>query len=226
VLRDVSFTAAAGKVTALVGASGSGKITIMSLLMRLNEIRKGAILLEGEDIRTFRLGDLRKWIAMVMQVVFLFSGDIASNVGLARRLDDGQLTVVTGRTNALSFIRELPGGFREPVMERGSTLSAGQRQLLAFARTLAAEPHILVLDEATANIDTETEKLIQDSLAKLMASRTTLVIAHRLSTIEHADLIIVLHKGKVRESGRHAELLEKSGIYKDLYEMQFAERIR
>ncbi|HBQ63953.1 MAG TPA: ABC transporter ATP-binding protein [Clostridiales bacterium] len=222
VLRDVSFRVEPGQTVALVGATGSGKSTIINLISRYYEIQKGQILLDGVDIRTFRLRDLRRRIAVVMQEVFLFAGDIKSNI----RLNEEDISLETVQeaaslVNADEFIRALPDGYDEEVKERGCTLSAGERQLLSFARALAFDPSILVLDEATATIDTETECIIQNSLKAASRGRTTLVIAHRLSTIREADQIIVIHKGRIRETGRHNELLEQGGIYKNLHDMQF-----
>ncbi len=222
VLRDVSFTVEPGRTVAFVGATGSGKSTIISLIGRFYEIQRGEILLDGVNIREYRLGDLRHRIAVVMQDVFLFSGDIASNIRLNNAdRSDAAVRAAAESVNAAEFIAGLPGGYAEEVKERGATLSSGQRQLLSFARAVVFDPAILVLDEATANIDTETEQVIQQSLAKVSRDRTTLVIAHRLSTIRNADQIIVIHKGRIRETGRHEELLRQGGIYKNLYEMQY-----
>lgn len=224
VLRDVSFTINPGETIAFVGATGAGKSSIISLLCRFYDIQKGQILIDGQDLRTLDKYELRKKIGVVLQDVFLFTGDIKSNIRLNNPdITDQEIRDVAKYVNADQFIINLPNGYDEPVTERGSTLSAGQRQLLAFARTLAFDPAILVLDEATANIDTETEILIQDALKKLIKGRTTLVVAHRLSTIQHADKIIVLHKGKIREMGNHQELLAKEGIYYKLYQLQYKE---
>lgn len=224
VLRDVSFTVNPGETVAFVGATGAGKSSIISLLSRFYDIQKGQILIDGKDIRTIDKYELRRKIGVVLQDVFLFTGDIKSNIRLNNpEISDDEIRQVAAYVNADHFIRKLPQGYDEPVTERGSTLSAGQRQLLAFARTLAFDPAILVLDEATANIDTETELLIQDALKKLIRDRTTLVVAHRLSTIQHADTIIVLHKGQIREMGNHQELLAKEGIYYKLYQLQYKE---
>ena len=222
VLRDVSFTVPAGKTVAIVGATGAGKTSIISLLSRLYEIQKGEILIDGINIRDIRKDELRKLTGAVLQDVFLFSGKLKDNIRLDEEsITDDKVREAARYVNADGFISKLPLGYDTEVMERGATFSAGQRQLLAFARALAFDPKILVLDEATSNIDTETEMLIQDALAKLTRNRTTIVIAHRLSTIQHADKIIVLHKGKVRESGTHQELLAKRGMYYSLYLLQY-----
>ncbi len=222
VLRDVSFKVPAGKTAAIVGATGAGKTSIISLLSRLYEIQKGEILIDGVNIKDIQRDDLRRLIGVVLQDVFLFSGRLKDNIRLNEEsISDEKVREAAMHVNADSFISRLPMGYETEVMERGSTFSAGQRQLLAFARALAFDPTILVLDEATSNIDTETELLIQDALKKLTRNRTTIVIAHRLSTIQHADNIIVLHKGKVRESGTHQELLAKRGMYYSLYLLQY-----
>jgi ATP-binding cassette subfamily B multidrug efflux pump len=222
VLRDVSFHLAPGEKVALVGATGSGKTTIANLLMRFYDPQRGSIRVDGRDLREHDVRALRRRMGLVLQDVFLFSGTIESNL----RLADGDLghdSVVRAAhdVNAHTFIERLPGGFEAEVRERGATLSVGQKQLLAFARTLAADPDVLVLDEATANVDTHTEALIQDALHRLMQGRTSLVIAHRLSTIQDVDRIIVLHHGRIREIGTHAELLEAKGIYYRLYQLQY-----
>ncbi len=222
VLRDVSFRVPAGKTVAIVGATGAGKTSIISLLSRLYEIQKGDILIDGINIRDISKDELRKMTGVVLQDVFLFSGKLKDNIRLSEKsISDEVIKETASYVNADGFISKLPQGYDTEVMERGSTFSSGQRQLLAFARALAFNPTILVLDEATSNIDTETELLIQDALKKLTKNRTTIVIAHRLSTIQHADNIIVLHKGKVRESGNHQELLSKRGMYHSLYLLQY-----
>lgn len=222
VLRDVSFKVPAGRTVAIVGATGAGKTSIISLLTRLYEIQKGEILIDGINIRDISKDDLRRMTGVVLQDVFLFGGKLKDNIRLNEAgISDEKIIEAASYVNADSFIRKLPQGYDTEVMERGATFSSGQRQLLAFARALAFDPAILVLDEATSNIDTETELLIQDALKKLTSNRTTVVIAHRLSTIQHADNIIVLHKGKVRESGTHQELLTKRGMYYSLYLLQY-----
>ena len=221
VLRDVSFVIEPGQKVAFVGATGAGKSSILNLIGRYYDIQKGQILIDGIDIKQYSLESLRAAIGQVQQDVFLFTGDIKSNIRLKHdHITDEQVQAAAEHVNAAHFIEKLPGGYNEPVTERGSTLSAGQRQLLSFARTLAYDPAILVMDEATANIDTETELLIEEALKTLMNGRTTIMVAHRLSTIQHADNIIVMHKGKIRESGTHQELLTQDGIYKKLYELQ------
>jgi len=222
VLRDVSFSIEPGETVAFVGATGAGKTSIISLLSRFYDIQKGQIKIDGVDIKSVKKEDLRRNIGVVLQDVFLFTGDIKSNIRLNNtEIPDERIKEVARYVNAHHFIEKLPGQYEEPVQERGSTLSAGQRQLLAFARALVFDPAILVLDEATSNIDTETELLIQDALQKMIKGRTTIVIAHRLSTIQHADKIIVLHKGRIREMGKHQELLNKKGLYYRLYQLQY-----
>ena len=223
VLKDVSFKINAGETVAFVGSTGSGKSTIINLMGRFYDIQKGEILLDGVDIKNYKLEELRRSIAVVMQDVFLFAGDIKSNIRLNNmQITEKQVIDAAGYVNADTFISRLPGGYSEPVMERGSTLSAGQRQLLSFARAVAFDPPLLVLDEATASIDTENEEIIQESLKKISKNRTTVIIAHRLSTIKTADNIIVIHKGEIKERGSHDELLHNDGIYKKLYEIQFS----
>ncbi len=224
VLRDVSFTVEPGQTIAFVGATGAGKSTIMNLLSRFYDIQKGQILIDGKDIKELSTTELRRNVGLVMQDVFMFSGTIGENI----RLNNPEISMervenVAKHVNAHHFINALSKKYQEPVTERGSTLSAGQRQLIAFARALAFDPAILILDEATANIDTETEMLIQDALPKLLAGRTSLVVAHRLSTIQDADTIILLHKGKVRELGTHQELLSQKGLYYNLFLLQYKE---
>ena len=221
VLRDVSFKIRPGEKVAFVGVTGAGKSSILNLIGRYYDIQKGQILIDGIDIRDIDLKSLRRAIGQVQQDVFVFTGDIKGNIRLLDdTITDAEIRAAAKAVNADRFIEQLPMKYDEPVMERGSTLSAGQRQLLSFARTLAYKPTILVMDEATANIDTETEQLIQSALETLMEGRTTIMVAHRLSTIQHADNIMVMHRGRLRESGSHQELLEKGGIYKKLYELQ------
>lgn len=224
VLRDVSFKINAGETAAFVGATGAGKTSIISLIGRLYDIQKGEILIDGKNIKEIDKYELRSQIGTVLQDVFLFTGDIKSNIRLNEdSIDSETVKRVSSFVNADKFIEKLPKGYDEEVKERGATFSSGQRQLLAFARALAFDPSVLVLDEATSNIDTETEILIQDAINKVIKGRTTIVIAHRLSTIQHSNKIMVLHKGKVREMGTHQELLDKKGMYYDLYQLQYKE---
>lgn len=221
VLRDVSFVIEPGQKVAFVGATGAGKSSILNLIGRYYDIQKGNIYIDGVDIRRLSKRQLRSAIGQMQQDVFIFEGDIEYNIRLHNEditLED--VKAAAEYVNASHFIEKLPGGYQEPVSERGATFSAGERQLLSFARTLAHKPSILVMDEATANIDTETELLIQEALEKLMQGRTTIMVAHRLSTIQYADCIMVMHKGKIREQGTHQELLAQDGIYKKLYELQ------
>lgn len=224
ILKDVSFVIEPGEKVAFVGATGAGKSSILNLIGRYFDIQKGEILIDGVNIKDIDTDVLRGAIGQVQQDVFIFTGDIKSNISLNNEnISLEEIRRAAKIVNADSFIEKLPGGYDEPVTERGSTLSAGQRQLLSFARTLAYNPSILVLDEATANIDTETESLITEALEKLMEGRTTIMVAHRLSTIQHADKIIVMHHGQIEESGTHQELLEQDGIYRKLYELQLVE---
>lgn len=221
ILRDVSFVIEPGQKAAFVGATGAGKSSILNLIGRYYDIQKGEILIDGVNIRAIDTDVLRRAIGQVQQDVFIFTGDIKGNISLNNEdISPEEIRQAAQTVNADPFIQKLPGGYDEPVTERGSTLSAGQRQLLSFARTLAYDPAILVLDEATANIDTETESLITHALERLMEGRTTIMVAHRLSTIQHADKIMVMHKGRIRESGTHQELLRQEGLYKKLYELQ------
>jgi ABC-type multidrug transport system fused ATPase/permease subunit len=222
VLKGVSFRIEPGEKVALVGATGSGKTTTIKLLNRFYDVEKGAIQVGGVDVRDWDLQVLRRHIGVVLQDVFLFSGDIRTNLELGDSAMPMERIERAARVaNAESFICRLPDGFQSPVRERGSNFSGGQRQLLSLARVLVFEPEILVMDEATSSVDTETEALIQDALEKIMRDRTCLVIAHRLSTIRNADRIIVLHHGEVREIGSHAELMERQGIYHRLYQLQY-----
>lgn len=221
VLRDVSFVIEPGQSVAFVGATGAGKSSILNLIGRYYDIQQGHIYIDGVDIRDLSKKQLRSAIGQMQQDVFLFEGTIESNIRLYDKdVSMEEVKEAAEYVNASHFIEKLPQGYQEPVSERGSTFSAGERQLLSFARTLSHKPSILVMDEATANIDTETEMLIQEALEKLMKGRTTIMVAHRLSTIQHADCIMVMHKGKIRERGTHQELLAQNGIYRKLYELQ------
>lgn len=223
VLKDVSFVINPGEKVAFVGATGAGKSSILNLIGRYYDIQKGHIYIDGIDIRQLSKKKLRSAIGQMQQDVFIFEGDVAYNIRLNDdAITDAQVKAAAEYVNASHFIEKLPHGYHEPVTERGATFSAGERQLLSFARTLAHNPSILVMDEATANIDTETEILIQEALEKLMDGRTTIMVAHRLSTIQHADCIMVMHKGRICERGTHRELLEQDGIYRKLYELQIS----
>lgn len=223
VLKDVSFVINPGEKVAFVGATGAGKSSILNLIGRYYDIQKGHIYIDGIDIRQFSKKQLRSAIGQMQQDVFIFEGDVAYNIRLNDNdITDEQVKEAAEYVNASHFVEKLPQGYHEPVTERGATFSAGERQLLSFARTLAHNPSILVMDEATANIDTETEILIQEALEKLMDGRTTIMVAHRLSTIQHADCIMVMHKGRICERGTHRELLEQDGIYRKLYELQIS----
>ena len=223
VLKDVSFVINPGEKVAFVGATGAGKSSILNLIGRYYDIQKGHIYIDGIDIRQLSKKQLRSAIGQMQQDVFIFEGDVAYNIRLNDDdITDAQVKAAAEYVNAAHFIEKLPQGYHEPVTERGATFSAGERQLLSFARTLAHNPSILVMDEATANIDTETEILIQEALEKLMDGRTTIMVAHRLSTIQHADCIMVMHKGRICERGTHRELLEQDGIYRKLYELQIS----
>lgn len=223
ILKDVSFTIEPGEKAAFVGATGAGKSSILNLIGRYFDIQRGEILIDGVNIKDIDTDVLRAAIGQVQQDVFIFTGDVKSNISLKNEdMTLDQVKEAARIVGADAFIEKMPGGYDEPVTERGSTLSAGQRQLLSFARTLAYDPAILVLDEATANIDTETEALITRALERLMAGRTTIMVAHRLSTIQHADKIMVMHQGQIVESGTHQELLRHGGMYKKLYDLQLA----
>ncbi|HEV2965184.1 MAG TPA: ABC transporter ATP-binding protein [Candidatus Angelobacter sp.] len=225
ILRDVSFVIEPGETVAIVGHTGAGKTTIISLLMRFYDIQKGAIRIDGVDIREMDLAELRRRFGVVLQDPFLFSGTIENNIRLGSSwITDEQVEAAAESVNVADFVRGLPQGFREPVLERGSTLSTGQKQLISFARALAHDPKILVLDEATSSVDTETELRVRDALTHLVEGRTSVIIAHRLSTIQRADKIIVMHKGQVREIGNHQALLAKRGIYWKLYQLQYQEQ--
>ena len=225
ILRDVSFVVEPGQQVAIVGATGAGKTTIINALLRFYDIQQGGIFIDGIDIRDLRLAELRRRVGLVLQDVFLFSGSIAHNL----TLEDPEITEADMRraaelVGADAFISKLPDGYGQDVRERGASLSHGQRQLLSFVRALVYDPEFLVLDEATSSVDTETERLIEQALEKLMAGRTSLVVAHRLSTIQHSDRILVMHKGRIREQGAHQELLAMDGLYRRLYELQYAEQ--
>ncbi|MEI7810979.1 MAG: ABC transporter ATP-binding protein [Ignavibacteria bacterium] len=225
VLKDVSFKIMPGQTVAIVGATGAGKTSLINILTRFYDINKGEISLDGVDIRNFRKRDLRKFISIVLQDVFLFSGTIKSNINLnSLKIPDEQILEASISVGAHRFIEFLPNQYEEVVKEKGATLSVGQKQLLSFARAMAYDPQILILDEATSSVDTETEILIQKAIQKLLVGRTAIVIAHRLSTIQNADQIIVMHKGEVREMGTHQELLQKRGIYYKLYQLQYKDQ--
>jgi ATP-binding cassette subfamily B multidrug efflux pump len=225
VLQDISFKVDPGQKIAVVGATGAGKSTIISLLSRFYDVQQGQILIDGQNIKDFNLQELRRSIGIVLQEVFLFSGSVAENIRLGNQnIADDDVRRAAETVHASGFIRELEHQYASKVGERGSSLSVGQKQLLAFARALAYNPKILVLDEATSSIDTETEMLIRDALEKLMTDRTSIIVAHRLSTVQNADRIIVLHHGRIRETGTHQELLHLKGIYWKLYQLQYKDQ--
>jgi ATP-binding cassette subfamily B protein len=225
VLENVSFTIEAGETVAVVGHTGAGKTTLTNLLLRFYDVQEGQVLFEALDIRDLRLRDLRENFGIVLQDPFLFSGTIASNIRLGSEwIEERQIREAARQVGLLEFIENLPGGFQEPVKERGATLSVGQKQLLSFARALAHNPRILILDEATSSVDPETEHLLREGLRCLVENRTSLVIAHRLSTIQNASKIVVMHKGHVREVGTHQELLQNQGIYFKLYQLQYKDQ--
>jgi ATP-binding cassette subfamily B protein len=225
VLKDISFSINPGETVAIVGHTGAGKTSIINILTRFYDIEKGEILLDGINIEKIDKRELRKYISMVLQDVFLFSGNIKSNINLEnQQITDQQVIESAKIVGVDKFVEELPNKYSEEVKERGATLSVGQKQLISFARALAYDPKILILDEATSSIDTETEHLIKQAIEKLLVGRTAIVIAHRLSTIQNADKIIVLHKGEIRETGNHQELLAKKGIYYKLYQLQYKDQ--
>ena len=224
VLKDVSFAVNLGESIALVGHTGSGKTTVTNLLMRFYDIQKGRILLDGFDIRDWDLHDLRSNFAVVLQDVFLFSGSIENNIRLGNtEIDRDRVEWAAREVHADEFVQKIDGGYESVVRERGAGLSVGQKQLISFARALAFDPTILILDEATSSIDTETEQMIQQAVTRVMTGRTSLVVAHRLSTIQKCDRIIVLHHGELRESGTHNELLTMRGLYWRLYQLQYSD---
>ncbi len=227
ILKDVSFKVEPGQSIALVGHTGSGKSTITNLLMRFYDVQRGRILLDGVDLREWDLKSLRENFAVVLQEIFLFSGTVAGNIRLGREdISEERVEWAAGEVSADPFIRRLRGGYQAEVKERGAGLSVGQKQLISFARALAFDPALLILDEATSSIDTETEQLIQQAIERVMRNRTSIVVAHRLSTIQRADQIIVLHHGEIREQGTHQELLAERGLYWKLYKLQYADGAR
>jgi ATP-binding cassette, subfamily B, multidrug efflux pump len=225
ILRDVSFTIEPGETVAIVGHTGAGKTTIISLLMRFYDVQKGAVKIDGVDVKEMDLAELRRRYGVVLQDPFLFTGTVEGNIRLGtERITDADIEKAAEDVNLADFIRALPQGFKEEVRERGSTLSTGQKQLISFARALAHDPKILILDEATSSVDTETEMRVRDALSRMVEGRTSVVIAHRLSTIQRADKIIVMHKGQVREVGTHQQLLAQHGIYYKLYQLQYKDQ--
>jgi len=224
VLRDIDFAVEPGKSVALVGATGAGKTSIISLLMRFYDVQRGRVFVDGIDVRAWDPGRLRSALALVLQDVHLFSGTIASNIRLGSDIPVERVRAAAEAVHAHRFIERLPEGYDTEVKERGATLSVGQKQLLSFARALAHDPRVLILDEATSSVDTETEQLIQDALRVLLRGRTAIVIAHRLSTVQYVDEILVLHRGRIRERGTHQELLARRGMYWRLYELQYKDQ--
>jgi ATP-binding cassette subfamily B protein len=225
VLRDVTFAIEPGETVAIVGHTGAGKTTLVSLLLRFYDVQKGAVRIDGVDVKDMDLAELRSRFGVVLQDPFLFSGTIGGNIRLGtKRIKDADVEKAAEDVNLADFIRALPKGFDEEVRERGSTLSTGQKQLISFARALAHEPKILILDEATSSVDTETEFRVRDALSRMVEGRTSLIIAHRLSTVQRADKIVVMHKGQVREMGTHQQLLAQRGIYFKLYQLQYKDQ--
>jgi ATP-binding cassette subfamily B protein len=225
-LKDVSFEVAPGEKIAIVGATGAGKSSLISVLIRFYDIQKGVIRLAGQDIRGLDRREIRRQIGVVFQDPFIFTGTVGENISLGEPMTPDRVERAAAAVYADSFIRGLRGGYDYVLHERGSDISTGQKQLLSFARAFAFEPEILlVLDEATASVDPETERIIQASLLKLVAGRTSIIIAHRLSTIKNADRIIVLHKGQIVETGTHSELLARQGVYSRLYELQYKDQL-
>ena len=224
VLRDIDFAVEPGRSVALVGATGAGKTSIISLLARFYDVQQGKVTLDGVDVRRLDPAQLRSSLALVLQDVHLFSGTIASNIRLGSPIPDQRVREAARAVHAHRFIESLPKGYDTEVRERGATLSVGQKQLLSFARALAHDPRVLILDEATSSVDTETEALIQDALGVLLKGRTAIVIAHRLSTIQHVDEILVMHKGRIRERGTHQALLAQRGLYWRLYQLQYKDQ--
>jgi ATP-binding cassette, subfamily B, multidrug efflux pump len=225
VLRDVSFRIAPGETIAVVGHTGAGKTTLANLLLRFYDVQRGCIRIGGVDIRDLDLQTLRRNFGIVLQDPYLFTGTVESNIRLGTSgISDRQMEQATEQVNLLDFVRGLPGGFEQPVRERGNGYSTGQKQLISFARALAHDPRFLILDEATSSVDTETEFRVRDALARLVQGRTSIVIAHRLSTIQRADRIFVMHKGQLRESGTHQQLLAQRGIYWRLYQLQYKDQ--
>ena len=225
ILRDVSFAIEPGETVAIVGHTGAGKTTIISLLLRFYDVQKGAVRIDGVDVKDMDLPELRRRFGVVLQDPFLFTGTVEGNIRLGTEwITDADIEKAAEDVNLADFIRALPQGFKEEVRERGSTLSTGQKQLISFARALAHDPKILILDEATSSVDTETEVKVRDALNRMVEGRTSVVIAHRLSTIQRADKIIVMHKGQVREMGTHQQLLAQRGIYYKLYQLQYKDQ--
>jgi ATP-binding cassette subfamily B protein len=224
VLREISFAVEAGRSVALVGATGAGKTSVISLLLRFYDAQKGRVTLDGVDVRALDPQDLRAALGLVLQDVHLFSGTIASNIRLGSPIPEARVRAAARAVGADRFVEKLPRGYDTEVKERGATLSVGQKQLLSFARALAHDPRVLILDEATSSVDTETEELIREGLKVLLEGRTAIVIAHRLSTIQHVDEILVLHKGRIRERGTHQALLQARGLYWRLYQLQYKDQ--